>query len=263
MDYFITVDAETDCIPQGVLVLSQMRDEVEQKLGRKVPLVWFVRFQRRTKEDTTVNSLAEMTDPPRELFDGYSLAKDTLLSLQARGDEIGWHYHAYHFTYRPELPREDRLAYLHADLRICARELRRKHPELAVRSFRFGWFFAPDYSVYKTLGKVGIRCDASTRDEPNRKLKRKIQGNEHRFLEPLDGLPRVVDGVCLFSYARTIFTHDYNAIPHDLRWRASSAAEAAAKRQEFQEQMTELVADAVQNGGNVTTYTEVAANVVD
>lgn len=256
MDCFATVDAESVCIPGGVEILARMRDEIEQQSGTAIPMVWFVRFQRRWNDEVWKDTPDLFTRPPAEAFDGFELGKDQFMALQDRGDEIGWHYHANNFAYRPELDRATRLEILHTDLRVCAQGLREKHPEFAVGSFRFGWFFVPDYSVYSTLNDVGITCDASIRPDSGRTLR--LPSFEVERLTPLEGLPRVLHGVCVFPFERTILTHDWSVIPHEFEWRTWDAAQAKQGQQKYRKEMLDLARRAQQNRGHITTYHKAA-----
>ena len=41
--FFVTVDAETELIPKGIEIISQIRDDLESGYRIKIPLTWFVR----------------------------------------------------------------------------------------------------------------------------------------------------------------------------------------------------------------------------
>ena len=38
--YFITIDAETDVISEGIQVIPEIRDEIERKKDIRIPLIW-------------------------------------------------------------------------------------------------------------------------------------------------------------------------------------------------------------------------------
>jgi hypothetical protein len=224
--FFVTVDAETDVIDAGVAAIAAIRDEVERREGVEIPIVWFVRFQRHWSESVEGRSAAAFAKPPEEAFDGFALAKERLLELKDRGDEIGWHYHAYNWVQGPKLPDETRREILRADLASCAAELRRRHPEFPVASFRFGWFFVPDYGIYDDLKRLGIKRDASVR--PN--CSGPVAGTDRRYLEPLVTVPARIDGLKLFPFERSLLVHDWEVLEHDLGWTRQTEHEAAERR---------------------------------
>ena len=41
---FVTVDAETEVISEGVQIISKIREEIEEESGMRIPIIWFVRF---------------------------------------------------------------------------------------------------------------------------------------------------------------------------------------------------------------------------
>ncbi len=43
---FVTIDAETDVIQDGIRIISTIREKVEAREKVRIPLVWFVRCQR-------------------------------------------------------------------------------------------------------------------------------------------------------------------------------------------------------------------------
>jgi hypothetical protein len=249
--FFVTVDAETDVIQNGIRVISGIRDEIEARENLRIPLVWFVRFQRGWSEYVECDSAEALQKAFTKGFDGFALAREELLDLQARGDEIGWHYHAYNYAHRDDLSHATRLKTLEADLRSCARELRRRHPDFAVKSFRFGWFFVPDYSIYDTLKAVGITRDASIR--PDRDGQR-VGEFPVRFLRPLVAEPTAMDGLTLFPFSHTICLHDWSLVGHDFGWSRLSESEAVSKRDEFKTQLAATAARLRRGNGEFSTY---------
>lgn len=248
-DYFVTVDAETTCIPEGIETLDRMRENAEKDLGAPVPITWFVRFQRGWTEDTAQDEPAPIEQKISNLFDGFALSKEKFLDLQDRGDEIGWHYHAYNYVNRTDLDHDTRIAILAADMKKCAAEMRRLHPEFDISSFRFGWFLAPDYCLYSVLREVGIKVDAST---PGRRGKnRKFQA---AYLDPLPGLPRDYAGVRLFPWEQTILVHDSDVVPHDFGWRSLTEEAADQRSVGFDVQLRQTIEKAQSEGGRFTTY---------
>lgn len=249
--FFVTVDAETDVIQTGIRVISGIRDQIEAQEKIRIPLVWFVRFQRGWTEYVESDSAEALQGPITKGFDGFALAREELLDLQARGDEIGWHYHAYNYVHRDDLSHAAKLNILQADLTSCARELRRRHPDFPVRSFRFGWFFVPDYTIYDTLKALGIVRDASIR--PGRDDQR-VGDFSVRYLPALAAEPTAVDGLTLFPFSQTVCLHDWTLVRHDFGWSRLDERGVAAKRREFTTELAATAARLKRGGGAFFTY---------
>jgi hypothetical protein len=231
----VTVDAESKVIEAGIATVARLRDEAEAQTGTRIPITWFVRFQRNWGEYADGVLPAAFTGRFQGGFDGFALAADQLAVLRERGDEVGWHYHAYNWVQRPDLDRATRLAILHADLTACAEELRARHPDHAVESFRFGWFFVPDPSVYGLLAELGIARDASV--DPRRAGRPVVRGLPARYGKPVVVEPGRVDGVTVLPRRDTVTTHDWSVVPHDLGWTRLGEAGAAAARAGLAEQL--------------------------
>ncbi len=249
--FFVTVDAETDVIQLGIRVISGIRDEIEAQENVRIPLVWFVRFQRGWTEYVESDSAEALQEPITRGFDGFALAREELLGLQARGDEIGWHYHAYNYAHRDDLSHPTKLKILEADLTSCARELRRRHPEFPVRSFRFGWFFVPDYAMYDTLQALGITRDASIRPDRDGQ---QVGNFSVRYLRPLVTEPTAIGGLTLFPFSQTICLHDWTLVSHDFGWSRLDDREAAVKRREFAGELAATAARLKRGGGAFFAY---------
>jgi hypothetical protein len=251
--FIVTVDAENPVtLVQGIETLSALRDRIEKAEDVKIPLVWFVRFQRSWDEYLGIESPEYFEGPVTDGFDGHQLAKPQLLALRDRGDEIGWHYHANNYVHRDDLSHELRIEILKTDLVACGRELCTRHPEFEIRSFRFGWFFVPDYGVFPSLHAAGIRVDASVNPEraEGTNVVRKMKST---YLVPITDQPRYLDGVCLVPFRRTFLIHDWNVVAHEVSWRSHNEAAAQAGRDRF----TGLVAMARElreTGGTFVTY---------
>jgi hypothetical protein len=224
----VTVDAETKVIEAGIATVARLRDEAEERTRMRIPITWFVRFQRKWDEYANGELPAAFAGRFREGFDGFALAADQLAELRERGDEVGWHYHAYNWVHRPDLDRATRLAILRADLAACAEELHARHPDHAVESFRFGWFFVPDPSVYGMLAELGIARDASV--DPARAGRPVVRGLPAVHGKPVVAEPRRVDGVTVLPRRDTVVTHDWSVVAHDLGWTQLDEADAAAAR---------------------------------
>src|SRR5262249_5279033 len=149
--HFATADVETELIPQGIHAISTIRDRVEREEHTPLPIVWFVRFQRTWTEYVKVASPRYFAGAFGDVFDGFALAKPELRRLQARGDEIGCHYHAYNYVHRDDLSHQQKIAIWRPALTACQAEIARRHAELEIHTFRFGWFFVPDYALFRTL----------------------------------------------------------------------------------------------------------------
>ena len=251
MHFFVTVDAETDVIREGIRVISGLRDRVEERERARIPIVWFVRFQRSFDEYVENDSPAYFEGPLRDGFDGFERAKPQLVELLARGDEVGWHYHAYGYVHRTDLSHEARVRILEADLDACGRELRGRHPELPVRSFRFGWFFVPDYVLYETLRSVGIEHDASVMP---RAAGSRVESFEARYLEPLASEPAEVGGLCVFPYQKTLLVHDWSVLAHDFGWSSLTRVGAWRERHRLTGALTTTAARLRRGGGAFLTY---------
>ena len=248
----MTIDAESDVIEAGSATIAALRDEVEARARIRVPLVWFVRFQRTWHDYVDNASPDHFTGPVGECYDGFALARRHLGELRARGDEIGWHYHAYNYVHRDDLSHATRLEILRADLTACAHELRRRHPDLAVRSFRFGWFFVPDYAIYEHLRGLGIDRDASIRPERGG---RPVARFAARYLPPLVTVPTRMDGLTLFPYSHTVLIHDWQVIAHDFGWWSRrEEREALEERRTFADGLADSAARLARDGGEFLTY---------
>ena len=46
----VTVDAETKVIEAGIATVARLRDEAEERTRMRIPITWFVRFQRKWDE---------------------------------------------------------------------------------------------------------------------------------------------------------------------------------------------------------------------
>ena len=248
---FVTVDAETAVIDEGVRAIAEIRDRVESRKGIRIPLVWFVRFQRGWTESVEGDSAEAFEQAPSDGYDGFALAHDALVALLDRGDEVGWHYHAYNYVHRDDLSHAMKLAILRADLASCAAELRRRHPEFPVASFRFGWMFVPDYDIYPHLRSLGLTRDASI--DP-KLAGRCVTESSSRFLEPLVTEPARIDGMALFPRERTVLTHDWQVVAHDFGWSRLGEREALARRRDLESELTAAAAELKANGGEFLTY---------
>ena len=251
--HIMTIDAEDSVtLNEGIKLISALRDEVERSEAITIPLVWFVRFQRTWGEYLEIDSAAYFEGPVETAFDAYELAKAELLTMRDRGDEIGWHYHAYGYVHREDLSQDTRLEILRADLVACGLELRARHPEFDVRSFRFGWFFIPDYSLFQSLGRAGIRIDASV--DPSREEGRRVAKFRSTYLAPITTTPRMLDGVCLVPFCKTSLIHDWSVVPHEVSWRSHDESAARDHRRRFMANLTEVARDLKATGGMFITY---------
>lgn len=224
--FFVTVDAETDVIAAGIDAISTLRDQAEDATGIQMPIVWFVRFQRGWSDSVRNESLDYFNGPLQGEFDGFALAREQLLRMQQRGDEVAWHYHAYNFVERDDLSHEKKTAILKADMLTCATELRRRYPEFAPRSLRFGWWFIPDYSVFEPLADRGVDIDASM--NPNRNGN--VRAFSARFLPPLSRVIKKIDQTWFFPYKKTLCLHDWNVVAHQFKWSEITESEARQRR---------------------------------
>ncbi len=249
--YFVTVDAETDHIAEGIRTLSSLREQVESEQGIEIPIVWFVRFQRSWNEYVTIDSPAYFTGPMTKGFDGFEMAKLQLRGLRDRGDEIGWHYHAYSYVHRDDLSHERKVAILRADLAACGAEIHRRHPEFEIRSLRFGWFFIPDYGLFTVLKDLGIEVDASVK--PGEAGKPVAIFNA-RYLPPITYYPQKIDGIWFVPFSRTSLIHDYQVVPHDLEWTRLDELQAAGNRDAFMGKLSTTARELREAGATFLTY---------
>lgn len=254
--HFITVDAETAVIREGIATISAIRDKVEARQQLRIPIVWFVRFQRSVTEYLRIDSPEYFAGPFTTAFDGFELAKAELLQLSARGDEIGWHYHAYNYVHRTDLSHAHRMKILEADLVASAHQLHVRHPYHEIRSFRFGWFFAPSYEIFTTLEGLGIRADASIRAG---RYGHRVASSEVEYLPPLTTTPKKVGGVFFFPYLRTLLTHDYEVVHHDFSWSKLDGEGARRSQEEFELALSRTVAEVKRSSASLTTYRAMVA----
>jgi hypothetical protein len=248
--YFVTVDAESEVILEGVRAISAIRDEVQTRLNVKVPITWFVRFQRTWSESVNNDSPRYFQDRFKRGFDGFELAKQILSELRAQGDEIGWHYHAYNYVHRPDLTHALRIEILKADLLSCARELSARHPDFAIRTFRFGWFFVPDYEIFSTLKEIGIRADASV--HPTRTGN--VLNFKAKYLPPITDSIKNIDGLDVFPCSNTLLIHDWNVVPHQFDWASLDHAAAGHNRDDFKNALLAAAAALAGEQGDFLTY---------
>jgi hypothetical protein len=251
--FFVTVDAETSVVRDGARVIAELRDELEDEFSVRVPLTWFVRFQRTWTESVEHDRPEAYAEPPAKAFDAFALAADALRANRDRGDEIGWHYHAYHYTTRDDLDHATRMAILAADLRACWTALRERHPEFAIESFRFGWFFVPDYGVYDTLRAFGITRDASV--DPARRGR--VTASSTHYLEPIAESPARIGPMACFPFAQTLLAHDWEVVPQDLGWSRLDEAGAVAGRARLRELLVQAIEATREAGGTLATYANV------
>jgi hypothetical protein len=254
--FFVTVDAESEVIADGIRTISAIRDRVEREAAVEIPIVWFVRFQRSWTEYVKIDSPPYFSGPVTECFDGFALAAAELRRLRARRDEIGWHYHAYSYVHRDDLSHAHKLAILHADLAACAAEIRRRHGEYAVQSLRFGWFFIPDYDLFATLRASGIRIDASVHPAEEGKQVASFQAT---YLPPITRSPRAVNGTWFFPFVRTSLLHDWTVVPHDFGWRSQSEPESARNGELFETKLRRRAGELREAGGAFLTYERLLA----
>jgi len=249
--HFITVDAETDVIRDGIATISAIRDRVEARERIRIPIVWFVRFQRKTSEYKKIDSPEYFAGPVTSAFDGFELARPELVQMLASGDEIGWHYHAYNYVHRTDLSHARRIAIVSADLVACAEAIRARHPYVEARSFRFGWFFIPDYGLFTTLERVGIGVDASIRPGTEG---RQVKAFEATYLPALTTTPKKIGNIFFVPYFLTRLIHDYEVVAHDFGWSRMDAASTRRRQEEFEHDLVQT-ANAVKRGsGSFTTY---------
>ena len=191
------------------------------------------------------------TGPITRFYDGFDLAARQLVAFQDRGDEIGWHYHAYNYIYRPDLDHDSRIKILGADLISCANEIKARHPHFTIQSFRFGWFFIPDYAIFQTLKESGIRADASI--DPQQQGT--VADSTVCYPEPLVKTIKEVDGMWFFPRsAQTLFIHDWTVVPHQFGWRSQHEQDAMIMRTKFRQTLASAVEEAKRNGQHFTSY---------
>jgi hypothetical protein len=254
--YFVTVDAESEVILEGIRAISEIREQVEKEERVVIPIVWFVRLQRTWNEYVSIDSPEYFSGPLESAFDGFELAKTELPRLRARGDEIAWHYHAYSYVHRDDLSHAQKLLILHADLAACADTIRRRYGEFVVRSLRFGWFFIPDYGLFATLKECGIEVDASIR--PKREGER-VASFRARYLAPLAASPREVNGIWFVPFERTNMVHDWTVVPHDLGWHSQPESEASKNRELLEAGLRRMARELREEGGVFLTYERILA----
>jgi hypothetical protein len=255
---FITADVETEAIVEGVQALSAIRNRVERRTRVEIPMTWFVRFQRTWNEYVDIDAPEYFARPLNQSFDGFRLAARQLRRLQARGDEIGWHYHAYNYVHRDELSHPQKVAILRADLAACGTELRQRHPEFSIRTFRWGWFFVPDYDLYAVLRAAGIRVDASIDPALSETT---VNGFRAKYLPALTDRPREIAGTWFVPRANTQLVHDYEVVAHDLGWTRQGEPEAAGTRAQWEATLERMAHELRRAGGAFLTY-EQALNSV-
>lgn len=249
--YFITVDAETDVIVEGVRTICAIRDRIEQELGCRIPITWFVRFQRSWDDSVAHDKreffLSELDDE----YDGYRLLDTVLGSMSARGDEIGWHYHAYHYVHRDDLAHDKKIENIEADLITCAKAIRERYPEIPIRSFRWGWLFIPDYRLCATLSDLGFHIDAS--------IDQRLTGTQVAIFnavypEPVTSEPACLEGTHFFPYVDTYLIHDYEVVPHDFGWSRKDAQSAETTRNALENDMKTIVRRTQAGNIHLSTY---------
>jgi hypothetical protein len=248
--YFITVDAETEVIVEGIQVISGIRDEVERQENIRIPIVWFVRFQRTWTDSVENGSTQYFEGPVTKGFDGFQLAKSQLQGLCQRGDEIAWHYHAYHYVSRDDLSHATKMQVLKADLKSCTNAIKERHPYFSVRAFRFGWFFVPDYEIFDTLKEIGIRADASIHP---RGVGR-VRSYAANFLPLLSSPIRRINGIWFFPFSRTQLIHDWTVVPHKFGWDSLDHKGAIRNRDEFKKLLLKTAVRLKKKNGAFYTY---------
>ena len=248
--FFITVDAETNVLLEGIQIISSIRDEIQRQENMKIPIVWFVRFQRTWTDSVESDSPQYCERPVTQSFDGFQLAKSHLQELCQRGDEIAWHYHAYHYVSRDDLSHATKMQILKADLISCANAIKERHPYFRIRAFRFGWFFVPDYDIFDTLKEIGISADASI--DPKRVGR--VESFAVNYLPPLTSSIRHINGMWFFPFSRTRHIHDWNVVPHDFGWSSLDDQGAVRDRNEFKQFLLETAINLKKKNGIFCTY---------
>jgi hypothetical protein len=250
-DYFVTVDAETEVIRDGVRTLSSVRDEVQEAVGIRIPITWFVRFQRRWKAYNDHVSVEDFTRSDGKWFDAFELAESELRGLRQRGDEIGWHYHAYNYVLRTDLSHRQRMDLLRADLVTCAAELKARHPHFDIHTFRFGWFFVPDYEIFNTLSEIGIKADASVRPQVGLQ---KVPGFDIVHLPAITAAPAFIGRLHVVPFERTMLVHDDDVVPHKFGWSKLGHLGAARARARFRRELTAIAVGLRRTDARFVTY---------
>jgi hypothetical protein len=248
--YFITVDAETEVIVEGIQVISRIRDEIERQENMRIPIIWFVRFQRSWTDSVENDSPQYFEGRVTKGFDGFQLAKSQLQELCQRGDEIGWHYHAYNYVSRDDLSHAAKMQVLKADLVSCANAIKERHPYFRISAVRFGWFFVPDYNIFDTLKEIGIRADASIRPQNIGP----VRSYAVNYLPPLTSSVRRSNGIWLFPFSRTHVMHDWNVVPHNFEWDSLDDQGAVRNRSEFKKLLLETAVKLKKKNGAFDTY---------
>ena len=248
--YFITVDAETEVILEGIQIISAIRDEIEAQENMRIPIVWFVRFQRTWTDSIENDSPRYFEGPITRGFDGFQLAKSQLQELCQRGDEIAWHYHAYHYVSRDDLSDATKMQVLKADLISCANAIKERHPYFRIRAFRFGWLFVPDYEIFDTLKEIGIRADASI--DPQRVGR--VRSFAVNYLPPLTSSIRRINGLWVFPFSRTRLIHDWSVVPHKFGWDSLDDQGAVRNRNEFKKHLLQTSIKLKKTNGSFCTY---------
>jgi len=254
--HFVTVDAETCHIPEGIDAVCAVRERVEAEQGMEIPITWFIRFQRTWDEYVQIDAADYFSGPITKAFDGFELGKPQLLRLRKRGDEIGWHYHAYSYVHRDDLSHEKKVAILGADLAACGAEIRRRYREFEIQSFRWGWFFVPDYSLFAVLNDVGVRIDASIMPQL---AGRKVQKFNVTHPVSITDEPRKIGGTWFVPFARTSLIHDYNMVSHDLGWSAQDEQQATQSREALETRLSAIANELGAVEGAFLTYEKALA----
>jgi len=255
--FFITVDAETDLIKEGTKVISDIRDEIENKENINIPIVWLIRFQRDWSYYIDNDSTKSFKDSFDGGFDGLGLSKKQLLEYVNRGDEVGWHYHAYNYVHRGDLSHSRRMQILRADLISCSNEINTRHPEFDIQSFRFGWFFIPDYKIYSTLKKIGIKADASINPQLTGRVNAK---HEAVYISPITCNIEYINGIKYFPFFKTLLIHDWNLVPHEFGWHNLTKKEAKDTRIKFKNEILDIAVRLKQRNTTFFTYNNVLNN---
>jgi len=251
--HFISVDAESEVLAEGVATANSIRARVERKCHVRIPLIWFIRFQRTWNEYVEEDAINYFTRPVDKSFDGFALGNRQLLKLQSRGDEIAWHYHAYNYAHREDLSHAHKIAVLRADLLACGVHILRCYPEFEVRTFRFGWSFVPDYSLYRLLRRLRIKIDASVQIESAGK---KVKAFNLRYPSPITRFPKKIDGTWFVPLKRAHMVHEYELVAHNLGWTAQDEQQASQKRDDFEEKLLEIARKCRETGATFANYKE-------
>jgi len=251
--YFLSVDAETDVLAEGVAAANSIRERVERECHVRIPLVWFIRFQRDWNEYVEQDAIDYFSRPMDKSFDGFALGKQQLRKFQSRGDEIAWHYHAYNYVHRDDLSHDHKIAILRADLVTCGAEIARLHPEFDIRTFRFGWFFIPSYGLYPLLNSLGIRIDASVRVETSGKP---IKTFNLIYPPPITFSPKEIEGTWFVPATRAHMVHEFELVAHNLGWTAQEEQQASQRRHNFESTLLEIARKCRETGATLATYKE-------